>query len=319
MKKKLKYTPEQFAKKVNEMYPNIELLTQYTGYNNKVRCRCKKCNYEWEATPTSIQIGTKVKCPNCEGGHKIRTHDEFVLELAKAWPNIEITEKYNYMMKTIHCRCLIDGYEWDVKPRNLLVGNGCKKCTGRKRSLSNMKSNECFLEEIHERNPYVEPLEKYNGAYTKILFQCKTCNNKWYAKPTDVLHGRGCPKCKMSYGEKMISYWLESHNIEYVPQKRYNDCRDIMPLPFDFYIPNCNMCIEFDGSYHFNPSNFEGNLTKEEQEQKLLQIQRHDQIKTNYCKEHNIRLLRIPYTEYKNINQILENALSECQINKAGA
>lgn len=95
------------------------------------------------------------------------------------------------------------------------------------------------------------------------------------------------------------------------PQKWFPDCRDINPLPFDFYLPNKNILIEFDGEQHFKEKHFfsrSGTLGTQF-DSLTSYIQYHDTIKTKYCKIHNIPLIRIPYTEINNIDKILEEKL----------
>jgi very-short-patch-repair endonuclease len=67
---------------------------------------------------------------------------------------------------------------------------------------------------------------------------------------------------------------------------------------FDFYLPDINTCIEYDGKQHFN---FVGTWyqTKEEFERA---IQR-DKEKTEYCIKNNIKLIRIPYYDYDKLNE----------------
>ena len=74
-------------------------------------------------------------------------------------------------------------------------------------------------------------------------------------------------------------------------QKRFKDCKNLKPLPFDFYLPLLNVCIEYDGIQHFIVNeHFDG-------VQGLIDRQRNDDIKTNYCKSNNIHLLRISYKD----------------------
>lgn len=105
---------------------------------------------------------------------------------------------------------------------------------------------------------------------------------------------------KESSGEKIIREFLETHNITYQQEKRFSDCRDNKPLPFDFYLPDRNTCIEFDGQQHYEPIY---------NENRLAICQKHDQIKNNYCEQNNITLIRIPYYEGNNINEILKTQL----------
>lgn len=109
-------------------------------------------------------------------------------------------------------------------------------------------------------------------------------------------NGRRCPICLESKGEEKIRLYFENKNIEYIPQYRIKDCKDKYTLPFDFYIPSLDLLIEYDGEGHYKDiyGNFEDRVKK-------------DSIKTNYCLEHNIKLIRIPYWEYDNIEKILDS------------
>jgi very-short-patch-repair endonuclease len=91
----------------------------------------------------------------------------------------------------------------------------------------------------------------------------------------------------MSRGEIIIQNYLMDHNIKYENQKKFKDCKNIFPLPFDFYLPDYNMCIEFDGEQHF----------KQIHNWRFEQTLKNDIIKTNFCKNNNIDLLRIKYDE----------------------
>jgi hypothetical protein len=115
------------------------------------------------------------------------------------------------------------------------------------------------------------------------------------------LSGKGCPHCQESHGERCIRQWLEQKNMQYTCQKTFSDCRNQKPLPFDFYLPAYNACIEYDGEQHFRPVDFFGGAENFERRK------HNDLIKTKYCEDNNIRLLRIPY--YKNIEEELESFL----------
>ena len=81
-------------------------------------------------------------------------------------------------------------------------------------------------------------------------------------------------------------------------------------MPFDFYLPEYNVCIEYDGIQHFEPTRFNKKMTIEEANDNFIQQKFRDEIKNNYCKNNNIKLLRIPYTEYDNIEKIINKYLS---------
>ena len=112
--------------------------------------------------------------------------------------------------------------------------------------------------------------------------------------PYSILSGCGCPQCNESKGERSIRQWLQLHNIAYISQKSFSDCRDKKPLPFDYYLPDYNTVIEYDGEQHYRPVEFFGGTKHFEK------VSYHDRIKNDYCKAHNISLLRIPY--FKNVD-----------------
>ena len=91
-------------------------------------------------------------------------------------------------------------------------------------------------------------------------------------------------------------------------QYRFNDCRKHIPLPFDFFLPKQNLCIEYDGEGHYIPINRNYNNEKSA-EDILNDIKDRDNIKTTYCCINHIDLLRIPYWEFNNIENILKNKL----------
>ena len=94
---------------------------------------------------------------------------------------------------------------------------------------------------------------------------------------------------------------MESQNIEYIFQYSLNQCRDILPLPFDFYLPKYNCLIEIDGEGHYHPCNF-NQISCEKSLKSFLITKKHDEIKNVFCKENNIPLLRISYIEMQNNN-----------------
>ena len=93
--------------------------------------------------------------------------------------------------------------------------------------------------------------------------------------------------------------FLKNKNIGFVDQKIFENCKNIKHLKFDFYLPRYNICIEYDGKQHFESIKFFGG----EKTYKYMEI--NDKIKNIYCKNNNIRLLRIKYTEYNKIEDIV--------------
>lgn len=182
-----------------------------------------------------------------------------------------------------------------------MQGCGCPECGKEKIRKQLIKTHDQYINELKDVNPNMTVIETYKGANTSILHKCLIDGNEWYSTPKNILSGNGCPQCNESKGERKIRLWLDNHNIVYEAQKSFNDCRDIRPLPFDFYLLNKRTAIEFDGEQHFKPIEHFGGVKAYE-----LRI-KHDNIKNEYCKNNGISLLRIPY--FKNVEEELNNFL----------
>jgi hypothetical protein len=130
--------------------------------------------------------------------------------------------------------------------------------------------------------------------------------------PDHHLRGQGCPWCNESKGEKRIKQILFEKNIKSIPFKKYDDCisyrtklgltKRCYKLEFDFYLSDYNTLIEFDGVYHFD----------EKRHRKQTDYITHvfnDREKNEYAKAKNIKLIRIGYFDFKNIEEELIKGL----------
>lgn len=102
-----------------------------------------------------------------------------------------------------------------------------------------------------------------------------------------------CDECSERYSslENKVMKYLDEHNVEYIPQYKIDDCRDKLPLPFDFYLKDFKTLIEVDGKQHFEI------CLGDEEDFRIRKL--HDSIKDEYCKNHNLPLIRIPYYEFE--------------------
>lgn len=116
-------------------------------------------------------------------------------------------------------------------------------------------------------------------------------------------YGHGCSECNStSRGEDIIKSFLENEKIKFHRNYQFEDCKRKRKLKFDFYLPDFNHCIEYDGEHHFKENKYFG-------EGNLKYIKENDMIKNNYCESKKIGITRIPYYEFKNIENILSNVL----------
>lgn len=238
--------------------------------------------------------------------------NDFVLDNIKLWlqrnkPDIEYVsgdyigaydnnlQFYCYICKNNFYSC------WNYISNKRRYGCGIcgKKILTYERSLEFLYPQ--LLEEWDYSKNVVSPSQIFSGTHDWAWWICKNCGHKWEAEIKSRTLGNGCSECSKSKGERVISEILNKAQIEYIPQYKFNDCKSNRRLPFDFYIPKYDLCIEYDGILHFEDK---FNSPKE-----FAKVQNRDQIKTKYCEDNNIKLIRIPYWEFENIEKIIENEL----------
>jgi|ERR1035437_79820 very-short-patch-repair endonuclease len=186
------------------------------------------------------------------------------------------------------------------KPHDHLYGRGCPKCVG----LYN-KSNDDFI--IESKKIFGDKFEYNKTIYTNsqnyVIITCKQHGDFMLSPNNHLSKKQGCPICKESKGEEKISNALKKMNIPFIQEKTFQNCiGKRRKLPFDFYLPKQNLVIEYDGKHHFEVVDAFGG------EKGFDEIQQNDKIKNRFLIENNIKLLRIPYIQYENIENILRKS-----------
>jgi len=187
-----------------------------------------------------------------------------------------------------------------------LLGHGCPKCGIEKSTIKlNEKKKLTFSRFVEKFKKIHDKLilnfdekwwnKNYKNTYMKVSVICPK-HGEFKSKINSLLSGVGCPKCNESRGERKIRQYLEKNNINYIYQCPIKIKNRKKPLYFDFYLPEHKIAIEFDGIFHY----------KDHYKQSLEIQKERDKLKNQYCQENNIKLIRIPYWEYNNIENILE-------------
>ena len=169
-------------------------------------------------------------------------------------------------------------------------------------------------------NPYYDFIKRLdekdssNSYYWEI--KCKRCGQSYKAIPALLISNerrRGNNPCKCwhfsSKGIMKIRQILGNANITFIEEYSFEDCLSPkgIKLRFDFFLPQFNCLIEYDGEQHFYPTSFGSKSISGEDRLKLSQT--YDKIKDNYCINNNLTLIRIPYTKYKELKleDLLQN------------
>ena len=136
----------------------------------------------------------------------------------------------------------------------------------------------------------------YKIIDSKTYWLCKCeCGNQTLVTRNNLINGhtQSCGCINTSIGELNIEETLKKNNIQFNKEYVFTDLKN---RRFDFYLPELNRLIEFDGIQHFKFTNT-WHQTEEEFKKALIR----DNEKTNYTLSHNIPLVRIPYWERDNI------------------
>lgn len=220
--------------------------------------------------------------------------------------------KYINRRTKIIVTCPIHG-DFEVLPGIHSRGHDCSKCAIENRQVPIRSNIQEFIQKAQKihGNKFDYSKSIYTHNKNKIEIICPKHGSFWQ-RINDHLKGAGCPVCKQSKGENKVKLYLESKNIEFKQQKTFIDC--INPntnykLRYDFYLPNYNLLIEFDGIQHFRPSTFNGKLDKEQTLKLFEQTKVNDKIKNDFARDNNIKLIRIPYTKISSIEKILDKEL----------
>jgi uncharacterized protein YycO len=199
-----------------------------------------------------------------------------------------LIEEYENNKAKVPIICSVHGM-FMARVSDHMSGNGCKGCMTDKAK----KELSAFIDDarlIHQ-DTYSYDNVVYLNNKVKIKITCKK-HGDFEQRPDQHLHSKsGCPVCRESKGEKEIRFFLEKKKLKYIRQYKFDDCKHINKLSFDFYLPDNNLCIEYQGQQHYKAIRIFGG------EPMLKLNKKRDKIKVDYCLNNNINLLLIKYDE----------------------
>jgi very-short-patch-repair endonuclease len=266
-------------------------------------------NNKYEYTSKHISGHGCTKCAiSFRSKLKTKALPEFIGSVNLLHNNKFDYSKVIYVNRTTKVKIICPEHgEFEQTPANHLQGNGCYLCRNVDISIRNSMSLEEFIEKakfVHN-NKYDYSSVVYLGNKQKVKIICPE-HGEFEQVVNDHLAQHGCRSCKKSKGEMNINRWLTNNKFTFEIEKVFPDCKYTHNLLFDFYLPDFNLCIEYDGEHHYKVVQYNGySLELAQQRYDLIQIK--DNIKTRYCKDNNINLLRISYTEFKQIDNILSD------------
>lgn len=281
-----KKTNAQFQQEVYDLVGNeYTFLDDYVNAHTKLKVKHNKCGKIYDVQPANFFSGQR--CPHCSTTAR-KTDAQFKQEVFDLVGN-EYTFLDSYVnnctkIRVKHNEC---GNVYKVQPNGFLHGSRCPYCNGNAK-----KTGKQFAEEVAglSQGEYVL-VGTYVNSHIKVEIKHNKCGHIYKVKPYSFLEGFRCPYCNSPKGEVNINKILKSFGINYEYQKMFLDLKDTQPLSYDFYIPDQNILIEYQGRQHYQPVDYFGG------EAQFKLQQKHDKMKADYAKAHHYHLIAVPYTE----------------------
>lgn len=295
------YNTTWFLSKIKEVRPNdykeYEFLSNYTKSREPMKAKHIPCGNTIEIIPNTF-ISRGSSCPKCsrenQGKNQRKTQKQFEEELTEG---IITLEPFKGMDKKIEVHCFFCDNTYKVIPNNLKK-SGCTRC-------SNMynRTLEDIDDEIRVKtnDKYSLISNNYINANTPIEIKHNECGKTYKVAMHNFRKGRRCPNCNLSIGEQVVINVLQKNEIKYEGQKKFDDLIKINNLSYDFYLPEYNILIEYQGEQHYKPVKHFGGEKSFKNQQKI------DKIKREYALTNGYFLIEVPYTlkEYEEVSKFL--------------
>lgn len=290
------------------------LLSGYLEYANDrtlLTFICNSCNGPYKTTAHQYKSSTRI-CNTCESNNNRTTHFQQIVNRAK-----EIHGEYYSYISIINQDLVM------ICPKHGAITvsiedhcdnmKGCSHCLVENVTSSGTSAQTRFIEQANQvhKFKYVYNTVKFVSDDIDVVIKCPK-HTTFSRTPKQHLSGLGCNICdaKASTINEVIEM-LQRNNIAFSQEKTFPDCNSETgrALHFDIFIPEKNLCIEFDSVHHYQPTKYSENVT-DEQADRYYEIQvQNDNIKHLYCTQHNINFIRIPYLEYHS-SAVIEKYLS---------
>lgn len=305
-----KFSEKEFEEKISLSYPDWDhKILEFNGYKKEAKLKCKKCGREIVLDKAS-NVTRKVNICKCY--KRFKDYHEKIRYLGIQCGFEVLFDGPTTQKKRI--KCLKCGCEMERSLVSILnTPEHCDSCH-RYREGNPHFTKEEIQQKLDEKFACQYELLEYQGLAREGLLKHLNCGYVFKIRELgDLFKGRdrGCPKCYQfkSIGEQKIRNYLDELQIDYIPQKTFAPLNK-SKYRFDFFLPDYNLAIEYQGEQHYRENNF----FKESYEA----IHRRDKIKRKYCEDNNIELFEIKYTELKNIEAILDSRFNDYKQTQMG-
>lgn len=296
------YTIEQVQKIFDDRECKL-LNTEYNNIKSQLKYQCKCGNI------SSIFLNDfKVRiylCDKCSKKPHHYTTETFIERCQTLYGDKYDYSLVDYKDKNVKVKIICREHgEFEQTPGNHIVSNGCKPCSTQiKRKAHQFDKNRFIVnsQKVHGETYNYDKVDYINNS-TKVLITCNK-HGDFLQTPDKHWSGQGCLKCKSSKGENIIRTYLQNNSIKFIeqytfPKQKYHTYKYFYKCKYDFYLPDKNTVIEYQGEQHYKFSkHIHGTIDKFNHRIFL------DNIKKNFCIDHDINFIEIKYNE--NIISIL--------------
>ena len=305
-------TLEEFIQKARKIhgwkYDYSKVI--YVNANTKVIIICP-VHGEFEQTPGSHLYG--YSCSKCRysllKNLLISDTEQFIKKAIDKYGNKFDYSKVIYInARTKVCIiCKEHGEFWQL-PSKHLNSNGCPKCYFDKVGNFFRSNLEEFIEKANKVHNYKFDYSEamYKGSFHKVFITCPV-HGKFEQTPNAHLNGQGCPRCKKSKGELIITEILKKNNIVF--EDEYKLPEIVSNYKYDFYLPDYRILIEFHGKQHYK---FIPHFHNYDEDNFLKQKTR-DILKKDHAQRFKYRLLEFNYIQ---LNELTQEQFEQLVISK---
>lgn len=286
---------------------NCDLLSNvYSGYDVPLEYICPKNHLTKMSYHTWKR--NQYKCKECgkeEAGNKQKLSYDYIKSKFEERKYKLLSTEYKNKKTKLEFECP-NNHKGTISFDSFYYANSiCVECAGSKKHTIDS------IKKILKKDNFELISTEYKDNKEKLQMKCNN-GHLINLRLNDFITGYRCKFCVETIGEKKISYYLKNckHNIKFDTEYKFNDCKNIKCLPFDFFV-NKHFLIEYDGEQHFKSINFFGG----EEGYKLRQI--NDKIKTQYCIDKKIPLLRISFKQIEDIPSIIETFIENLKTNNS--
>lgn len=263
-------------------------------------CKCLSCGKIYSIPKAKIMNRKSQGCKECN----LTDFNKYVGTQINNWLILEYLGNHKFKCE---CKC---GSIKTVNSYNIIEGLSKDCGCGRRQLMSDIKSIESLVGKKYGKLTVLEEVGK--NKWGKTIYRCKCdCGNeiKVLSNSLRIGHTQSCG-CTKSITPSKIKIYLEElgYDVELEHRIELSKKDDMKYMCFDVYIEELNLAIEYDGKPHFEPIDWKGEGI-EWAIKNLSLVEYRDRAKDKACYERGIYLLRIPYTQKNNYENIINETI----------